>query len=164
MEKTKLRYIILTALIAAICVIGSFIKVPVGVIATAALDSAPAVISVLFLPPVFAGAAGALGHIATGLTSGFPLGVFHVLIAVEMFAIVAIFAVLHRKNMYILKWVFVVIANGVIAPLPFYFLISPAFYIGSIASLTIATVVNCVIAIIVMPVLKSVAERAGVSA
>lgn len=163
MDKTKLRLIILTALIASICVIGSFIKVPVGIVGTAALDSAPALISAIFLPPVFAGAAGALGHIATGLTSGFPLGILHLLIAVEMFIIVAVFAMMHQKGQHILKWIFVIVANGVIAPIPFYFIISPAFYIGSIASLTIATAVNCVIAIIVMPVLKKVVQRAGVN-
>lgn len=164
MDKTKLRLIILTALIAAICVIGSFIKVPVGIVATAALDSAPAFISAIFLPPVFAGAAGALGHIATGLTSGFPLGVLHILIAAEMFIIVAVFAIMHQKGLHIFKWLFVVIANGIIAPIPFYFIISPAFYIGSIASLTIATAVNCLIAIIVMPVLKTVVQRVGINA
>lgn len=163
MDKTKLRLIILTALIASICVIGSFIKVPVGIVGTAALDSAPALISAIFLPPVFAGAAGALGHIATGLTSGFPLGILHLLIAVEMFIIVAVFAMMHQKGQHILKWIFVIVANGVIAPIPFYFIISPAFYIGSIASLTIATAVNCVIAIIVMPVLKKVVQQAGVN-
>lgn len=163
MDKTKLRLIILTALIASICVIGSFIKVPVGIVGTAALDSAPALISAIFLPPVFAGAAGALGHIATGLTSGFPLGILHLLIAVEMFIIVAVFAMMHQKGQHILKWIFVIVANGVIAPIPFYFIISPAFYIGSIVSLTIATAVNCVIAIIVMPVLKKVVQRAGVN-
>lgn len=163
MDKSKLRLLILTALIAAICVIGSFIKVP-GIITTAALDSAPAFISVLFLPPLFAGASGALGHIATGLTSGFPLGVFHLIIAIEMFVIIAIFAVMHRKGFHISKWIFAVIGNGIIAPLPFYFLISPAFYIGSIASLTVATLINCVIALIVIPVLKTVVERVGVNA
>ena len=118
----------------------------------------------VFLPPVFAGAAGALGHLATGLTSGFPLGVFHILIAVEMFIIVAIFAVMHRKGLNISKWIFVIIANGFISPLPFYFLISPAFYIGSIAGLTAATVINVIIAIIVMPVLKTVVQRVGMNA
>lgn len=161
MDRTKLRLIILTAFIAAICVIGSFIKVPAGIVGTAALDSAPALISAIFLPPVFAGAAGALGHIATGFTSGFPLGILHLLIAAEMFIIVAFFAIMHQKGCHILKWIFVIIANGVIAPIPFYFIISPAFYIGSIASLTIAAAVNCLIAIIVMPVLKTVVQRVG---
>lgn len=163
MDKTKLRLIILTALIAAICVIGSLIKVPVGIVGTAALDSAPALISAIFLPPVFVGAAGALGHIATGLTSGFPLGILHLLIAAEMFIIVAVFAIMHLKGLHILKWIFVIIANGVIAPIPFYFIISPAFYIGSVASLTIAAAVNCLIAILVMPVMKTVVQRVEVN-
>lgn len=164
MEKTKLRLIILTALIAAICVIGSFIKVPVGMITTAALDSAPAFISAVFLPPVFAGAAGAFGHIATGFTSGFPLGVFHGLIAIEMFVIVAVFAWLHRKGYHFSKWVFAIVANGILSPLPFYFLISPAFYLGALPSLFIATVINVAIAAVVMPILKNVIQRVGVSA
>lgn len=164
MENTKLRLIILTALIAAICVIGSFIKVPVGMITTAALDSAPAFISAVFLPPVFAGAAGAFGHIATGFTSGFPLGVFHGLIAIEMFVIVAVFAWLHRKGHHFLKWIFAIVANGILSPLPFYFLISPAFYLGALPSLFIATVINVAIAAVVMPILKNVIQRVGVSA
>lgn len=161
MERTKLRLLILTALVAAICVVGSFIKVP-GFITTAALDSAPAFIAAVFLPPLFAGAAGALGHIATGLTSGFPLGVFHGLIAVEMFFIVYIFTVLHRNGNHMTKWIFVILANGILAPIPFYFLISPAFYIGSIASLTMTAVINVIIAILVMPILKTVVKRVGV--
>lgn len=161
MDKNKLRYMALTAFVAAICVIGSFVKVP-GFITTAALDSAPAMIGAAFLPPIFAGAAGAIGHIATGLTSGFPLGVFHGIIALEMFIIITLFTVLHRKGQHLLKWSFMIVANGIIAPLPFYFLISPEFYIGSIASLTVATIINVVVAIIVMPVLKTVMIRSGV--
>lgn len=160
MEKSKLRFMVLTALISAICVIGSFIKVPLpGPVTTAALDSAPALISAVFLPPLFAGTVGALGHIATGLTSGMPLGIFHALIAIEMFVIVYIFAVLHRNGFQISKWIFVIIANGIIAPLPFYFLVSPAFYMGSIVTLSVATVMNVIVAMVVMPVLKLVVQR-----
>lgn len=159
MEKTKLRFMVLTALIAAICVIGSFIKVP-GVITTAALDSAPAFISVAFLPPVFSGIAGALGHLATALTSGFPSGPFHLIIAVEMFIIVYIFNILHKKGFKILKWVFLIIGNGVLSALPFYFLISPAFFIGAVPSLVIATLINAVITMVALPIVsKAFIER-----
>ena len=164
MEKTKLRLLILTALVAAICVIGGAVKIPVGVITTAALDSAPAFISAAFLPPIFAGAAGAIGHIATGLTSGFPLGVFHILIAIEMFIIIVIFAWMHQKGYNLLKWIFAIVANGIISPLPFYFLISPAFYFGALPGLVVTTIVNLVIAAVVMPVLKNVVNRVGVNA
>ena len=135
MDKKKLRLMILTALVAGLCVIGSFIKVP-GFITTAALDSAPALLSVLFLPPIFSGFAGAIGHLATGLTSGMPLGIFHAIIAVEMFILVYVFNILHRKNFHLIKWLFVIIGNGIIAPIPFYFLIitSVLFWFDTIIS------------------------------
>ena len=160
MDKIKLRLMVLTALVAAICVIGSFIKVP-GFVTTAALDSAPAFLSVLFLPPLYSGFAAALGHLATGLTSGMPLGVFHAIIAVEMFIIVYVFNIMHRKNLRILKWIFLIIANGILSPLPFYFLMSPAFYIGAVPSLFVATLINVAIVMVIMPVLKPIVKKQG---
>lgn len=151
----KLRIMILTALTAAICVVGSFIKVP-GFITTAALDSAPAFLSVVFLPPVFSGIAGGLGHLATALTSGFPLGPLHLLIAGEMFLIVYAFNLLNRKGFHIFKWVFLIIANGVLSPLPFYFIVSSEFYFGALPSLVIAAAINVIVAIIIMPILSKV--------
>ncbi|MEO4052339.1 ECF transporter S component [Solibacillus sp. CAU 1738] len=155
MKQDKLRYLLLAALISAICVIGSFIKVP-GFITTAALDSAPAFLSVFFLPPLYAGAVGTIGHLATALTSGMPLGPFHLLIAVEMFVIVFIFAKLHQHNFKWTKWPFLILANGILSPLPFYFLISPAFYLGALPSLFVATVINVVIVMACVPVISRV--------
>lgn len=63
MVSSKLRVLILTALTAAICVVGSAIKVP-GFITTAALDSAPAFLSVVYLSPIYSGFAALLGHFA----------------------------------------------------------------------------------------------------
>lgn len=158
----KLRIMVLTALTAAICVIGSFIKVP-GFITTAALDSAPAFLSVVFLPPIFSGIAGGLGHIATALTSGFPLGPLHLLIACEMFLIIYVFNLLHRKQFDIFKWVFLIVANGIISPLPFYFIISPQFYFGALPSLVIASMINAIVAMIIIPILSKVWNRRGVT-
>lgn len=150
-----MRLLVLTAFIAAICVIGSFIKVP-GFITTAALDSAPAFISVAFLPPIFSGAAGALGHLATAFSSGFPLGPFHLLIALEMFVIVAVFNVLHNKGFKSLKWIFLIVANGFLSAIPFYFLISPAFFIGAVPSMLIASIINAAVAMIALPLVHKV--------
>lgn len=162
MEKSKLKLMILTALVAAICVIGSFIKVP-GFMTTAALDSAPAFISVAFLPPLFSGVAGALGHLATALTSGFPLGPFHLIIAVEMLIIISIFNILHKKGYKFVKWIFLILGNGVFAGLPFYFLISPAFFIGAVPSLVIGTVINAMITALALPVMEKVISERKVS-
>lgn len=162
MRKNNLRFITLTALIAAICVIGSFIKVP-GFITTAALDSAPAFISVAFLPPLFSGIAASLGHLASALTSGFPSGPLHLIIAIEMFIIVYIFNVLHKKGLNIIKWLFLIVANGVLSALPFYFLISPAFFIGAVPNLLIATIINAVISMVAMPIVAKVFNQRKVS-
>lgn len=155
MKNNQLKIMVLTALTAAICVIGSLIKVP-GFITTAALDSAPAFLSVIFLPPLYSGIAGGLGHLATALTSGFPLGPFHLLIAIEMFIIVLLFNLLHKKGLKLLKWIFLIVANGVLSPLPFYFIISPEFYVASFPSLIVATIINVVVVMVLMPVLGKI--------
>lgn len=162
MKKNNLRFITLTALISAICVIGSFIKVP-GFITTAALDSAPAFLSVAFLPPLFSGIAGGLGHLASALTSGFPSGPLHIIIAIEMFIIVFIFNVLHKKGFNIIKWLFLIVANGILSAIPFYFIISPAFFIGAVPNLLVATVINAVISMLAMPIIAKVFNERKVS-
>ncbi len=158
----KLQRLTLTALFAALCVIGGFIKIP-SVIGSLALDTVPALVSVAFLPPVFSGAASMLGHLASAMYAGFPLGPFHVLIALEMFVIIILFARLHKAGHHVLKWLFFIIANGLLAPLPFYFLVSPAFFLGALPSILLATVLNAVVAAIVIPALRHVADsRMGV--
>ncbi|CAM3136524.1 ECF transporter S component [Filibacter tadaridae] len=157
----KLKRLTLTALFAALCVIGGLIKIPSG-IGSLALDTVPALVSAAFLPPVFAGTAAMLGHAASAMNAGFPLGPLHVIIALEMFVIVIAFARLHKAGHDLLKWVFFIVANGLLAPLPFYFLISPAFFIGSLPFLLLATIVNAVIAAVVMPVIQQAfATRKG---
>ena len=69
-----------------------------------------------------------------------------------------IFARLHKAGSNVLKWVFFIVANGLLAPLPFYFLISPAFFLGQSHRLLLATVVNAVVAAVVMPSLQHVVE------
>ena len=77
----------MTALFAALCAVGGLIKIP-SAIGSLALDTVPALVSAAFLPPVFSGIAAMLGHTASAMYAGFPLGPFHVLIALEMFVII----------------------------------------------------------------------------
>ena len=157
----QVKRITLTAFFAALCVIGGLIKIPSG-IGSLALDTVPALISAAFLPPVFSGIAAMLGHTASAMYAGFPLGPFHVLIALEMLVIVIIFARLHKAGRNVAKWIFFIVANGLLAPLPFYFLISPAFLLGAMPFLLLATIVNAVVAAVVMPSLQHVmAGRMG---
>lgn len=159
MKRQKLMTWILAAMVAAICAVGAMIKVPIPFVSTAALDSAPAFLGVIFLPPVLAGTAGMLGHFITALTAGFPFGPLHLIIAVEMFIVVWVFGVMHKKDMHIWKWPIAFVLNGIIAPVPFYFLISPAFFWGALISICTATALNLVIVAIGMPVLRKVFVR-----
>ncbi len=147
------KHFTLTAMIVGLSVIGSFIKIPTG-IGSLALDSAPVLVSVIFLQPLFSSTAAIIGHVASALNSGFPLGPFHLLIALEMFIIVYIFAKLHQAKYNRLKWLFFIIANGILASLPFYFIISPAFFIGIVPMLLATTIINAIIAAVLMPSIK----------
>ena len=159
----KLRLLTLAAMFAALSAIGAFVKVPVG-IGSAALDTVPALISAAFLPPVFAGAASLVGHLTSSLYVGFPLGPLHLIIAVEMLVILYVFTKLHQTGHYLMKWVFFIVANSLLATLPFYWIISPAFFVGALPGITIATLVNAGIAIIVSPVVERVMERVKMDA
>lgn len=161
MDKGKLRLYVLTALIAGMAAIGGFIKVPLGTAQSAAIDSAPAFIAAVLLPAPYAGLSAMLGHFATAATSGFFLGPFHMLIAVEMFVIAYVFAKMHQAGMHKLKWGFALLANGILSPLPFYFLISPAFYLGAVPGLLLATALNLFVAALVMPIIAKAMVRNG---
>lgn len=146
------RQLTYTALFAALCAIGGLVKIPLGISSTA-LDSAPALIAAAFLSPTLVGVSGLLGHLASALYGGFPLGPFHILVALEMLLILIVFTHLHKAGRSWGKWGFFIISNGLLAPLPFYFLLSPAFFIGVLPGIFIATVCNAVVAAVVMPFL-----------
>jgi uncharacterized membrane protein len=154
----KLRLLTLAAMFAALCAIGAFVKIPVG-IGSAALDTIPALVSAAFLPPVYAGAASMIGHLSSSLYAGFPLGPLHILIAGEMFLILFVFTKLHRAGLRVWKWIFFVFANSVLATLPFYWIISPGFFVTVLPGITIATILNAGIAIVVSPLVERVMER-----
>lgn len=157
MKKTKL--LTLTAMFAALAVIGSFIKIPVPP-GSAALDSTAAFVSMAFLPAPLAAAAGAIGHIATALTSGFPLSLpIHLLIAVEMAVVVGVATLIYKRGRRAMSWVWIIVANGILSPIPFYFILSPAVYIAVAPGILIATSINVVVAAILIPVLQRVLVR-----
>ncbi|WP_391119903.1 ECF transporter S component [Psychrobacillus sp. L3] len=154
----KLRLLTLAAMFAALCAIGAFVKIPVG-IGSAALDTVPALVSAAFLPPVYAGAASMIGHLSSSLYAGFPLGPLHLLIAGEMFLILFVFTKLHKAGLHAWKWIFFIFANSVLATLPFYWIISPAFFVTVLPEITIATILNAGIAMIVSPVVVRAMDR-----
>ena len=152
------KHIALAALFISLSAVGGMLKIPVG-IASIALDSMPALVAVLFLSAPLAGTVAALGHLISALLGGFPLGPFHFLIAFEMWAVVWLFAKLHEMGWNKFKWLAFVAGNGIIAAIPFYFLLSPAFFYASVPGLLIAAAINAGTAAIVNPFMYRVGEK-----
>ncbi|WP_019412509.1 ECF transporter S component [Paenisporosarcina sp. TG20] len=154
----NVRLLTLTAMIATLCALGALIKIPVG-IGSAALDVVPALVSVAILPPIFSGIAASIGHLVSSLSAGMPFGPFHIVIAAEMFIILWVFAILHRAGKTVWKWVFFVIANSVIAPLPFYFLIGSVFFFAAVPALFLASCINAGVAFLLAPMVERLYKR-----
>lgn len=141
------------ALWIALAAIGGILKVPVG-FGSIALDSAPAILASLFLGPMAGGLVAGAGHFLSALTGGFPLGPFHLIIALEMAGLTIVFALLYRKSKvcaFIAFW----LGNGLLLPLPFLLLIGQAFYITIAPSLLIGALCNIGVTILVLPKLQA---------
>jgi len=67
----------------ALSVIGSFIHLP-GPIQTVAFDSAPGFFAALYFGPLDGAAVCGIGHLATSIVNGFPLGILHLPIALGL--------------------------------------------------------------------------------
>lgn len=146
------RKLSLAALFISLSAVGGMMKIPLG-IASIALDSMPALLSVLFFSAPLAAVIAVFGHMISAFLGGMPLGPFHLLIAAEMGMIVWLFAKLHIAGMNRLKWIVFILLNGVIAALPFYFLMSPAFFYATVPALLLAATVNAAAAAAAMPYL-----------
>ena len=154
MKKVKLTWM---AMLVALTAIGAAIKVP-AIIGSVALDAFPALLAAAILGGPAGAIVGTMGHLLSALIGGMPMGPFHFIVAVEMAMLAYIFAILFRNGK---KWqagVLFVLGNTFAAPLPFLFLISKAFYLSIVPSLFIGSVMNTVIAFIVIPRLSRVME------
>lgn len=146
------------AMFMSLSAVGGMIKLPVGT-SSIAFDSFPALVAVLFLSAPLAGFVGAGGHLLSALYGGLLLGPFHLLIATEMFVVVFGFAKLHELRFPGLKWLFFILGNGIIAAVPFYFLLSPAFFFTAVPGLLLAAAGNAAAARLAMPFLMDAKTR-----
>lgn len=158
MTNLSTHKITFAALFISLAAVGGMIKIPLG-IASIALDSLPALVAVLFLSAPLAGTVAAFGHLISALFGGMPLGPFHVIIALEMWAAVWIFAKLHAAGKNVWKWPVFVLCNGLLAAIPFYFLLSPAFFYASVPGLLVAASINAAGAALVLPFMNKVGEK-----
>lgn len=84
------------ASLTALSVIGSFIHLP-GPVQTVAFDSAPGFFAALFFGPIDGAVVCGLGHMATAIVNGFPLGVLHLPIAIGLGFAGAAMGVFNRR-------------------------------------------------------------------
>jgi len=87
----------------ALTVIGSFIKTP-SPIPSVAFDSSPGFFAALYFGTIDGALVCGIGHIVTSVISGFPLGIFHIPIAIGMALAGAAIAIVNKLNK---KWGFI---------------------------------------------------------
>ncbi|WP_163102382.1 ECF transporter S component [Peribacillus alkalitolerans] len=142
MTNIKLKKTVLTVMFISLSTVGAMIKIP-SFMGSIALDSLPALIAAVLLGPIAGGVTAAMGHILSSLLAGFPLGMFHGLISLEMLGLVMLFGYLYKK-LKIISYLTMFIGNAFLAPLPFYFLISPTFYYTLLTPLMVGTFINII--------------------
>ncbi|UJL46618.1 ECF transporter S component [Virgibacillus sp. NKC19-16] len=146
----NVRKMSLLALFISLSAVGAAIKVP-AVIGSVALDVFPALLAAAFFGAGAGAMVGAFGHLLSALIGGMPLGILHLIIAIEMALLVSLFAILFQKEQKVLAGVLFLFGNALIAPLPFIFLFDIAFYIAMLPSLFIGSLLNITIAYIAIP-------------
>jgi uncharacterized membrane protein len=146
------------AMMIALSAVGAAIKIP-AIVGSVALDVAPALLAAALL----SGGAGALvalfGHLLSALLGGFPLGPLHLLIAGEMAVLVWLFGILYKSHHKILASFLFVLGNSFVAPAPFIFLMNLGFYVAIVPSLFIGSILNTVIALIIIPRISSAVKQ-----
>lgn len=149
------------ALFVALSVIGGIIKVPAP-ISSVALDSFPALMAAVLLGPAAGALTGAFGHLVSALIGGFPMGPLHIIIAIEMAAIIWLFGILYMAGH---KWsalLSFVLLNGFVSPAPFILFMGMPFYISAVPAITIAAAFNGIAAYILIPrIAPAFAKRYG---
>ncbi|PGL71818.1 ECF transporter S component [Bacillus sp. AFS055030] len=156
------KRIVLLSLFIALSAVLSNIKIVYSI----AFDSLPAFLAAMLISPIAGGIVGALGHLLTALTSGFPFTVpVHLFIAIQMLVIVWLFGVLFKKMNQYIAIVVAIILNGPVATLLSGLLIAylnhsftvktvSSFFMLMVMPLTLASVANIVLAFILQKVMK----------
>lgn len=156
MVKSLVTIAIFTAASAA----GSLVKLP-AVVGSVALDSVFGFFCAGFFSPILGGIVGALGHLASAATAGFPLGPVHLIISIQMFVWCWVFGTIVRKINkiwgLILAAAIAIVLNGVLSPLMLIPISPPemrSMLIGLIGFLVVAAAINVVLAAIAIKVLS----------
>lgn len=145
----------LPALLVALSVLGSFLKLGLYSIA---LDAADGFLAALVLGPGAGGLVLALGHLSVALVTGFPLTLpFHLAVAVAMALVGLLGGWIAQRFGLIAGSVVLVLANGILAPLLLAFMPNPlgfGLFAALVLPLTVGAVVNAAVALLLVGVLR----------
>ena len=142
----KTQKLVRMAMFVALCGVGALIKIP-SPTGTVALDSLPGFMAAALIGGWGGAVVGALGHLFSGWTVGFPLSLpIHLFIAAQMALYVSVFGYLFRKQQKVLAIVVAIILNGVLSPALFIPIFGMGFFISMVLPLTVMSAVNIVIA------------------
>lgn len=153
----SVRRLTYLAMFIALSIVGANIKIP-SIIGTPAFDSFPGFLAALIMGPVNGAIVAAIGHLLTALTVGFPLTIpVHLLIACGMAGIVALFAVISRRSLWVGLGTGIVL-NGLVFPglfvlIPGY---GKAFFLSMVLPLLVASILNIILAELVFKKLGKV--------
>lgn len=149
----KTKQITTIAVLIALSVVGSLLKVP-SPAGTVAFDSLPGYVAAGLFGPFIGGIVGSVGHLINAGLNGFPLTVpSHLIIAVFMFLAMAAYGYFYKKNKT-LAVVSATLINGPISLIPFAFIVGKEFAIAMIIPLTVASLANILLATLVVPYVK----------
>ena len=148
MRDKKIKTISIIGVLIALSVVFSFIKIP-SPVGTVAFDAIPGFFAAVYLLPSIGGFIGAIGHIATAATAGFPFGITsHIIIALTMFVACFVFGLLYKKNKFlaiilgILINVFLaIIILGSVYKFSLFTPLIPFLLVGSSINVVLATII-----------------------
>lgn len=136
------------AILVALSAVGGLIKIP-SPTGTVALDAAPGFLAAAAFSPGEGAIVGAVGHLVSALTTGFPLGLpVHLLIAVEMAVFVWIFGVLARR---VNVWVAIVVGillNGIAGAALMIPIGGTGMFAALVLPLTVGGAINIIVAVL----------------
>ncbi len=155
----KNRRLTIMGLLTALCVVGSFIKIP-SPTGTVAFDSTPGYLAAFLLGGQEGAIVAAFGHLLSAVTVGFPLSLpIHCVIALQMAAFAFVFAVILQKGKYrstavVVAVILATLLNGIVAPLMLIPFFGYGFFLAMVLPLSVASFLNIIIAAILGQALK----------
>jgi len=143
----KVNQLVRLAVLIALSIFGAFIKIP-SAVGSLAFDAVPGFYAALATGPLTGAVVAGVGHVATALISGMPLGLpIHLLVALGMMLAACATGVVAKLNKFAGCAVGVIV-NGVILPaifivipgfgLPFVIAVGPSILVAAALNMAVA--------------------------